>query len=75
VTRPTTPALITWGGDEPNEFQRQSETFLERWKDVGNGAKKWAQPGADHFNAIYGFEDPKSALCQWVLQAASEPRI
>lgn len=71
----STPALITWGEDEPQEFQRQSETFLERWKDVGNRAKKWAQPGADHFTAIYGFEDPKSALSQWVLQAASEPRI
>lgn len=75
VKKSTTPALITWGGDEPNEFQRQSETYLERWKDVGNRAKKWAQPGANHFNAIYGFEDPKSALSQWVLQAATEPRI
>ena len=75
VRTSTTPALITWGGEEPSEFRRQSESFLERWKDSGNHAKKWLQPGANHFTAIYGFEDPKSALSQWVLQAASEPRI
>lgn len=71
----TTPALITWGGAEPDEFRRQSERYLERWKELGNRAKSWAQPDANHFTAIYGFEDPKSMLCQWVLQAANTPRL
>jgi arylformamidase len=71
----TTPALITWGGAEPGEFRRQSERYLQGWKDIGNRAKTWAQPDANHFTAIYGFEDPKSMLCQWVLQAANTARI
>lgn len=70
-----TPVLITWGGAEPAEFQRQSDSFLERWKDAGNRAKSWAQPEANHFTAIYGFEDPKSLPCQWVLQAANTPHV
>lgn len=73
--RPTpTPALVTWGDAEPGEFRRQSERYLQGWREVGNRAKAWAQPGANHFTAIYGFEDPKSLLCQWVLQAANTPR-
>jgi arylformamidase len=73
--RPTpTPALLTWGGAEPEEFQRQSGRYLERWKEAGNRAKAWAQPEANHFTAIYGFEDPKHPLCQWVLQAANTAR-
>jgi arylformamidase len=70
-----TPALVTWGDNEPGEFRRQSERYLQGWKEIGNRAKVWAQPGANHFTAIYGFEDPKSLLCQWVLQAANTPRV
>lgn len=70
-----TPALITWGEDEPSEFRRQSERYLQGWKETGNRAKVWAQTGANHFTAIYGFEDPKSLLCQWVLQASNTPRV
>ncbi len=74
--RPTpTPALVTWGGAEPDEFRRQSVRFLERWREVGNRAKSWEQPEANHFTAIYGFEDPRSPLCQWVLQAANTARV
>jgi len=74
--RPTpTPALVTWGAKEPNEFRRQSERYLQGWKEIGNRAKVWAQPDTNHFTAIYGFEDPKSLLCQWVLQAANTPGL
>jgi arylformamidase len=64
-----TPALITWGGDEPDEFRRQSDDFLQAWKAAGNRARRAPQAGANHFTAITGFEDPKSPLCQWVAQA------
>lgn len=70
-----TPALVTWGDVEPPEFRRQSQRYLEGWRDIGNRAKAWAQPGANHFTAIYGFEDPRSLLSQWVLQAANTPRL
>jgi len=69
-----TPALVTWGGDEPSEFERQSDAYLDKWKATGNGARRAPQPGANHFTAIYGFEDPKSMLCQWIAQAAGGER-
>lgn len=66
----TTPALITWGADEPDEFRRQSDTFIETWAAAGNRSKRLPQAGLNHFNAIYGFEDPTHFLCQWIAKAA-----
>jgi arylformamidase len=66
-----TPALLTWGGDEPDEFRRQSDSFIATWRELGNGSKRWEQEGRNHFDAIYGFEDPQSLLCQWILRAAN----
>ncbi len=65
-----TPALISWGADEPDEFRRQSDDFLAAWQAAGNRARRWPQEGRNHFDAIYGFEDPKSPLAQWIAQAA-----
>ncbi|MEZ5652868.1 MAG: alpha/beta hydrolase [Burkholderiaceae bacterium] len=70
VRRTPTPVLVTWGGSEPSEFRRQSDTFLEAWRGAGNGAKRWEQSERNHFDAIYGFEDASSTLCQWVQLAA-----
>ena len=70
----STPALITWGAEEPDEFRRQSDGFQSAWTQVGNRSKRAPQTGLNHFNAIYGFEDPKHMLCQWILQAANLSR-
>lgn len=64
-----TPALVTWGGDEPDEFRRQSDDFNAAWLAAGNRSKRAPIAGANHFTAIYGFEDSKSLLCQWIAQA------
>jgi arylformamidase len=69
VRRCATPALVTWGGDEPDEFRRQSEAFVDAWTGAGNRARRVPQEARNHFDAIYGFEDPKSLLAQWILQA------
>jgi arylformamidase len=66
-----TPALVTWGDDEPGEFRRQSDDFLVAWSAAGNRAKRVAQSQANHFTAIHGFEDSTSLLCQWVAKAAA----
>jgi arylformamidase len=63
-----TPIWVTWGENESAEFTRQSASFHGSWLDVGNTAKHEPQPGADHFSAIYGFEDSKSTLCQWLAE-------
>ncbi len=64
-----TPALLSWGDDEPDEFRRQSDDFNAAWAAAGNRSKRWPQPGANHFTAIYGFEDSTSFLCQWIAQS------
>jgi arylformamidase len=61
-----TPVLMTWGGREQAEFARQSLTWRDAWRAAGNRVELLAQPDADHFTAIHGFEEPGSALCDWV---------
>jgi arylformamidase len=61
-----TPALITWGEAEGTEFARQARLYRDGWCAIGNTADLWPQPKADHFSAIHGFEDPDSALCNWL---------
>ncbi|MDP3651786.1 MAG: alpha/beta hydrolase [Rhodoferax sp.] len=61
-----TPVWMTWGGNETTEFSRQSGVLHAAWQAAGNAAELRAIPGADHFTAIHGFEDPNSALCQWL---------
>ncbi len=61
-----TPVLATWGADESEEFARQSRAFHEAWQAAGNRSELHAQPGANHFSAIHGFEDPQHPLCRWL---------
>lgn len=61
-----TPLWITWGADETSEFFRQSKVFHDAWLEKGNVALLEPQAQADHFTAIHGFENPQSALCQWL---------
>lgn len=65
----STPALVAWGNAEPDEFRRQSEEFNTAWAAAGNRSKRVPIADANHFTAIYGFEDSRSVLCQWVAQA------
>lgn len=69
VRRCATPALITWGGAESDEFRRQSSAFHDAWQAAGNASQLVAQDGAHHFSAIHGFEDPASPLAQWLARA------
>jgi arylformamidase len=67
LTRPcSTPVWITWGGAETAEFARQSEGFHAAWQAQGNTSELRDQPGANHFTAIHGFENPNSDLCNWL---------
>lgn len=69
-----TPVWMAWGGAETPEFARQSSTLHAAWQAAGNHAELRALPGADHFTAIHGFEDPDRELSRWLadtLGAAS----
>lgn len=63
-----TPALVTWGADEPAEFERQATTYHAAWQAAGNTAELLPQPGRHHYSAIHGFEDPASPLCRWIAR-------
>jgi arylformamidase len=67
-----TPVLVTWGGDESDQFARQATGFHAAWQAAGNRAELLPQRGANHFSAIDGFTDPDSALCRW-LAARLQP--
>ena len=64
---PLPPMLVTLGGDESAEFHRQSAAFVDAWRATGTDASTFDQPGKNHIDAIAGFEDPKSELCQAVI--------
>lgn len=61
------PLLVTFGGDESAEFQRQSGDYVSAWRARGHHAATFDQPGKNHLTAIAGFEDPASDLCRTVL--------
>jgi len=62
--RQSSPLLLTVGGDEPPEFQRQTHDYAQHWQMAGNRSELMALPGKNHFDAIFGFEDADSELCQ-----------
>jgi len=61
------PLLISYGGREPGEFQRQSDAFLAAWRAQGLEGAFVPQPDKHHFSAINGFTDAASPLCRTVL--------
>src|SRR5690606_32376467 len=62
------PLLLTLGGEESEEFHRQSSAFGEAWADAGGTVTTFDQPGKDHITAIAGFEDGNSPLCLAVME-------
>ncbi|MFT3718442.1 alpha/beta hydrolase [Pseudorhodoferax sp.] len=66
-----TPLLLAWGGAEQDAFARQSQGFHDAWRKAGNRGELLALPGADHFQAIEGFEQPGSALCAALQRMAA----
>jgi arylformamidase len=62
------PLLVTVGGLESAEFQRQSADFVAAWRARGHPAEVLEQPAADHFSAIHGFLDPASPLLRAIAK-------
>jgi arylformamidase len=67
------PLLVSYGGQEPNEFRRQSDDFLAAWLEKGLDGTFLPQPDKNHFNAIDGFTDATSPLCRAVLRHMQLP--
>lgn len=66
-----TPVWTTWGVAETAEFARQSSAFHGAWTAAGNASELSPQPGANHYTAIHGFEDPAHPLCDWLARRLS----
>jgi arylformamidase len=60
--------IVTYGGEETSEFERQSQEFLAAWKAKGLEGKYLPQPEKNHFTAIDGFLDPNSPLCTAIFK-------
>jgi arylformamidase len=57
------PLIVSVGGAESFELQRQSVDYLHAWKAAKLRGWSFEQPQANHFNAIDGFMDKESKLC------------
>lgn len=68
-----TPVWLTWGSKESAEFARQSNAYHNKWASCGNASELSAIAGTHHFDAIHGFEDPTSALAQWLARHLRPP--
>jgi arylformamidase len=56
------------GGDESDEFLRQSRSIAERWGVAGVATRYEAVPGANHFTVIEPLADPHSAAVKRLLE-------
>lgn len=68
VRRVPVRMLISYGGEEPDEFVNHSETFLTAWRDAGNIASTFALPCRNHFDAITDLGDPGSKQVAAILE-------
>ncbi|MCC7016477.1 MAG: alpha/beta hydrolase [Rhodospirillales bacterium] len=46
------PLALAWGGDESDEFKRQSRDFAERWRDQGAQVRLVEIPGRNHLTVV-----------------------
>ena len=67
------PLTIAWGGAETAEFQRQSADFLHAWRMADNPGQPLAVGGANHFDVLYGLEQPNSVLLRALTQMMRLP--
>ena len=58
----SSPLLVAYGGDETDEFKRQSEAFLGAWGAKGHSGERLVLPGKNHYDVIDGFLDAESPL-------------
>lgn len=70
LPRTAPPLLVAVGGDETDEFRRQSRDFLAAWKSAGH-AGCWLEPsGKQHLTVLEELERPESDLCRALLAIA-----
>ncbi len=66
--RSEAPVVVSWGGEEPAEFRRQSSDFLDAWQRAGNRGQPLLQQDGNHFTTPLGLSDPSSPVCAALFQ-------
>jgi arylformamidase len=68
--KPTTalPVTVVVGGDESDEFQRQSREFTNAWRSEVDAIEYVAVPDHDHFTVIEAMTEPDNALTAALLR-------
>ncbi len=61
------PLALIVGGDEPEEFHRQSQHLANQWKKHHISARYYSLTGLNHFTLINEFGIPNSLLLKHVL--------
>ena len=61
------PLLVAYGGDETEEFKRQSDDFFAAWKAKGLAGERLVVPGKNHYDIVDGFLDAGSPLLSKIM--------
>ncbi|MGB6310483.1 MAG: alpha/beta hydrolase [Steroidobacteraceae bacterium] len=61
------PLLVSVGGEESAAFIGQSQDYHAAWTAAGLEARYLPLPGANHYEAVYGLDDPQSLLTRAVM--------
>jgi arylformamidase len=56
--------LVSAGGDESAALLGQSHDYLSAWQAAGLEGDYFAQPGLNHYEAVYGFADQTAPLAR-----------
>ena len=59
------------GGEESNEFKRQTKNISETWHEQGAAAMALTLPGENHFSVIEGLSQPDHLLTRTLVGLAS----
>lgn len=61
------PLLVAVGGEESAALIGQSQTYHAAWKAAGLDASYLPLPGANHYEAVYGLDEPESLITQAIM--------
>ncbi|WP_157155204.1 MULTISPECIES: alpha/beta hydrolase [unclassified Diaminobutyricimonas] len=61
------PLLVTLGGLQTEEFDRQSKDFFDAWRAAGLTGDYYKQPDRNHFDELFSFVSPDSELIDRIM--------
>jgi len=62
------PIIVAVGGDESDEFHRQSQNLTDAWNNAGGDCRLMIRPGVNHFTIVSEFADASSGLARAYIE-------